>query len=139
MQLEFQKLLAEHPGLEERLEHFPLRVFSGKRHPSTDAKAVFFCYRLPGRDVAAGKWTLDAGVCRWYLYDLQTEKIIEEAEATNTVIRSAPETPHVCDLPKEDLVSIRKKIEQHIHNTYVKSVQVTAGVKPALIAWMELN
>ncbi len=139
MQLEFQKLLAEHPGLEERLEHFPLRVFSGKRHPSTDARAVFFCYRLPGRDVAAGKWTLDAGVCRWYLYDLQTEKIIEEAEATNTVIRSAPETPRICDLPKEDLVSIRKKIEQHIHNTYVKSVQVTAGVKPALIAWMELN
>lgn len=34
MQLEYMKLLQDNPGLEERLSGLPLRVFSGKQHPS---------------------------------------------------------------------------------------------------------
>ncbi len=41
--------------------------------------------------------------------------------------------------PKETLAEIRSKIETHIKNTYLKSVQAPVGVKPALKAWLELT
>jgi hypothetical protein len=34
---------------------------------------------------------------------------------------------------------LRGKIEKHIKNTYLKSVQAPVGVKPVLKAWMELS
>jgi hypothetical protein len=33
----------------------------------------------------------------------------------------------------------RAKVEKHIKNTYLKSVQPPVGVMPALKAWMELS
>ena len=45
MHLEYQKLLADNPGLEERLNSLPGRVFSGKQHPNPDSRAVFFLLR----------------------------------------------------------------------------------------------
>jgi hypothetical protein len=30
-------------------------------------------------------------------------------------------------------------VEKHIRNSYMKSLQALAGVKPALKAWVELN
>ena len=53
MHLEFQKLVAEMPGLEKRLDDLPGRVFSGKEHPKADVKALFFCYALPAEDKSA--------------------------------------------------------------------------------------
>ena len=47
LQLEYDKLAAADAGLEERLADLPGRVFSGKRHPTPEARAVFFCYVLP--------------------------------------------------------------------------------------------
>jgi hypothetical protein len=34
---------------------------------------------------------------------------------------------------------VRAKVERHIKNGYLKSVQAPVGIKPALKAWMELN
>jgi hypothetical protein len=42
-------------------------------------------------------------------------------------------------LPKKTLAEIRGKIEKHIKNGYLKSMQAPVGVKPALKAWMELS
>ncbi len=55
--------------------NLPGRVFSGKEHPSPDARAVFFCYALPapGSDNAedqngevkpAEEWTEENGYVR---------------------------------------------------------------------------
>ena len=76
MRLELQQLLDGTPGLAERIEALPGRVFSGKEHPTPGTKAIFFCYRLPRPDYSAEKqdsdlpWTEKAGETRWYLYDL---------------------------------------------------------------------
>jgi hypothetical protein len=99
---------------------------------------VFFCYRLPGPD-ASGQWTMETGSTQWYLYDLANEAVLEDAEAINRVIRCAPDTPRHCTMPKETLVEIRKKVELHIKDTYLKSRQAPAGEKPVLKAWMEVN
>jgi hypothetical protein len=40
---------------------------------------------------------------------------------------------------EETLSEIRKKIEKHIKNTYLRRVQAPQGVKPTLKAWMELS
>lgn len=147
MHLEYQKLLQENPGLAERLAALPGRVFSGKRHPSPGARAVFFCYALPAPpaenreqaalDVAA--WSEEAGYTRWYLYDLETKKILEEPSEIVTLIRSKPDTPRHRAIANETLSEIRREMDKHIRNTYLKQVQAPAGVKATLKAWMELS
>jgi hypothetical protein len=147
MHLEYQKLLATHPGLEERLFDLPRRVFSGKEHPKSGSRAVFFCYALPapsaqGSDAESPdepKWTEEAGFTKWFLYDLSTEKILEEPSDIIDLIRSTPETPRHRAMEESTLSDIRAKIDRHIKNTYLRQVQAPLGVKPILKAWMELN
>jgi superfamily II DNA or RNA helicase len=142
LHLEYQELLKENPALEPFLDTVPLRLFSGKRHPSPDTRAVFFCYRLPAEDKTAPPeqaWEGQAGRTGWYLYSLHDEQILDDAARIADVIRSKPETPRVVVIEKPTLREIRLKIEKHIKNTYLKQVQAPVGVKPTLKCWMELN
>ncbi|MGD1086849.1 MAG: C-terminal helicase domain-containing protein, partial [Verrucomicrobiota bacterium] len=148
MHLEFQKLLAETPGLQERLQSLPGRVFSGKAHTRPGTTAIFFCYDLPaedktksaeGRERDQGDWTTDAGRAAWYMFDMATAKIAEKPEDIAAFIRSTPETPRVVALAQAKLHDTRLKVEKHIRNTYLKQVQAPVGVKPVLKCWMELT
>jgi len=158
MHLEFQKLLADNPGLQHRLDQLPGRVFSGKEHTKPGAKALFLCYALPAEDKAlrsdtaaaatgggagqaegAAAWTTGTGKAGWYLYDLATGKILEQPEEIVAFIRSTPETPRRVAMPQADLHEVRLKVEKHIKNTYLKQVQAPVGVNPVLQCWMELN
>jgi len=141
MHLAYQQLLQNHPDLTERLAHMPLRVFSGKAldaHPSPDARAVFFCYRLPAKDATTGQWDNQTGFTRWYLYDLSTGDIKDDATRIFSLIQCEPDTPRQTATPKETLTEIRRKMDKHIKNTYLKKVQAPQGVKSTLLAWMEL-
>jgi hypothetical protein len=164
MHLEYQRLLQEFPGLAERLDALPGRVFSGKAHPTLGTRAVFFCYALPAvvrgtaveEPVRQGSlfgaspaepalqqgllpWTEAAGRIAWYLYDLAADKILEEATAMLSLIRCRPETPRQCVQEQKTLQEIRAKVEKHIDRSYLRSVQAPQGVKPVLKAWMELS
>lgn len=147
MRLEYQKLLKDNPDLLERIAALPGRVFSGKAHPSSGEKAVFFCYAMPAPPAPAEEskpdakdtWTEDAGDTRWYLFDLATEKIAEDPAEIVKLIRCEPDTPRKHDMPNQTLSDIRAKVEKHIKNTYLKQVQAPIGVKPTLKAWMELS
>lgn len=151
MHLEYQQLLKDYPGLQVRLDDLPGRVFSGKQHPSPDAKAVFFCYALPAPDSdvniedqdgevsTAEEWTEENGYVRWYLYDLATESIANDPSEILGLIRSTPDTARRRDLSEETLTDARKKVEKHIKNTYLKSVLAPVGVKAKLKTWMEIS
>jgi len=145
MHLEMEKLLKDHPDLEQRLAEMPNRIFSGKENLTPGTRAVFFCYARPARndnadgDTEEDSWSTDAGDVQWYLYDLTTEKILEEATEIADFIRCTPETPRHCVIERSTLSEIRAKIDKHIKNTYLKKVQAPIGVKPVLKAWMELN
>jgi superfamily II DNA or RNA helicase len=146
LQLEYDSLLAADAGLEGRLAALPGRVFSGKRHPTPGARAVFFCYALPAADRGASPgpggappWTEEAGRAAWYLYDLATGVVEDDPTKIAAVVRCGPAEPRHCTIPKETLSDVRAKVERHIKNTYLKSVQAPAGVRPALKAWMELS
>ncbi len=145
MHLEFQDLLRDNEGLEERLNGFPDAVFSGKEHIKPKSQAVFFCFARPAHDkplseeTGEDRWTTDAGDVKWYLYDLKTENIIEEASQIIEFIRSKPDTPRITKTDQTKLSDIRQKIEKHITKTYLRQVQAPVGVKPVLKAWMEMN
>jgi len=146
MQLEYERLLAADAGLEDRLAGLPGRVFSGKRHPTAGARAVFFCYALPAADHGAAPgpdgappWTEEAGRAAWFLCDLTTGELLEDPAKIVEVIRCRPDTPRHCVTAKETLSEMRARVERHVKNTYLKSVQAPLGVKPVLKAWMELS
>ena len=139
MHLEYQALLKDDPELERRLRLFPGATFSGRKRLTRGARGAFFCYALPALDNEAGEFTEDAGTTRWYLYDLDRETILEEAGEIVASIRSKPNTPRKCTSQEKTLIDLRKKIEKHIKNTYLKRIDAPLGVKPALKCWMELN
>ncbi|MFC2036399.1 helicase-related protein [Chloroflexota bacterium] len=138
MHLAYQKLLQDHPGLSERLADMPLRVFSGKAHPAPDSTAIFFCYRLPAKDATTGDWDDEAGFTRWYLYDVATGQIADDATRIFPLVQSEPDTPRQTEISKATLTDIRREMDKHVTNTYLKKVQAPIGVKSTLLAWMEL-
>lgn len=141
MRLKYTQMLKDNPVLEHQLDSFPKKVFSGKESLPSKAQAVFFCYALPGKSGEGDEaiWTEDSGFTKWYLYNLQTEQITDEPPPIDAWIDSTPETPRHCTLPQETLIEIRKKLDRHVKNTYLKKVQAPITVKPTLKAWLELS
>ena len=139
MHLEYQELLQTDPELEARLARFPGAIFSGRKRPSKGVIGVFFCYALPALDKAKNEFTEEAGTARWYLYDLDRDTILEEPGEIVVSVRAKPRTPRRCTTEKKTLLDIRKRIERHIKNSYLKRVDAPVGVKPQLRCWMELN
>jgi len=147
MHLEFQKLIQQSPDLEAKLNNLPGRVFSGKEHPSKGTKAVFFCYALPApptnrldsKPAEETTWTLEAGFTKWYLYNLENEKIMDEPEDIVKIVRSKPETPRHHVMQEKTLAEIRAIMDGHIKNSYLKKVNAPFGVKAMLKTWMELS
>ena len=139
MHLEYQALIQADPELEARLGRFPGAIFSGRKRPGKGVRGVFFCYALPALDKEKNEFTEEAGTTRWYLYDLHRETILEEPGEIVANIRSKPETPRRCTTEEKMLLDIRKRIEKHIKNSYLKRVDAPVGIKPRLRCWMELN
>jgi superfamily II DNA or RNA helicase len=138
MYLTYQRLIHEHPDLPERMRNMPLRLFSGKDHPIKNAKAVFFCYRLPAKD-ANGKWEEEAAFTRWYLFDLEKGQIVsEDATEIFRLIRSEPGTPRQASTAKIRLGEVRREVDKYITAHYLRKVQAPVGVSATLLAWMEL-
>ena len=139
MHLDYQALLQADPELEARLAHFPGGIFSGRKRPAKGVRGVFFCYALPAFDKEKNEFTEEAGTTRWYLYDLDRETIIEESGEIAASIRSKPGTLRRCSTEEKTLLGIRKRIEKHIKNSYLKRVDAPVGVNPSLRCWMELH
>lgn len=145
MHLEWQDLLNEHAGLEEMLQGFPDGVFSGKEHIKPGTRDVFFCYARPAHDATESArsgedvWTAEAGDVQWYLYDIASGDILEDAPRIIDAVRSTPKTPRKTQIDHLTLSDIRTGVEKHIAKTFLRKVQAPVGVKPILKAWMELN
>ena len=139
MHLEYQALLQAEPELEARLARLPGAIFSGRKRPAKGVRSVFFCYALPALDKEKNEFNEEAGITRWYLYDFDRESIIEEPGEIVATIRSKTQTPRRCTTEEKTLINIRKRIEKHIKNTYLKRVDAPFGVKARLQCWMEVN
>lgn len=145
LHLEWQDLLNQHPGLEDVLNEFPNGVFSAKQNLKPGTRAVFFCYARPAYDKAASEhsgedvWSTAAGDVQWYLYDVASAAIIEDAQRIVDAIRSRPDTPRRTEMERVQLSDVRAAVERHINKSFLRKVQAPVGVGPVLKAWMELN
>jgi len=139
MHLEYQALLKADPQLEARLSSFPGQVFTGRRRPAKGVCGVFFCYALPALDKEKGEFTEEAGSTRWYYYELADDTTVTDPGEIVGWIRSRPATPRRCTMEEKTLLDIRKRVEKHVKNTYLKRVDAPLGVTPRLVCWMELN
>ena len=143
MHLEYQALLKANPELVARLDGLPGAVFSGRRKLAAGTRGVFFCYSLPALDAERGSFTLEAGPTRWYLYDFETDAVLESPGDIGNIaagIRSRPTTPRRCITSATTLKETRDKVLGHVRNTYLKMVNAPMDApKPKLLCWMELN
>ena len=142
--LEYQKLLDENPDLENRLNRLPNNVYSGRKRPKKGVSGVFFCYALPALDKERSTededlWTEEAGKTEWYFYRLDTKRITQGLNDIKGQIKSKPSTQRKLNINEQDLIEIRKQLEKHIKNTYLKNMDAPTGIKPTLKCWMELN
>lgn len=140
LHLEYQALLDDYPGLEDRLANFPQGVFSGRELTEKDAQGVFFCIRLPALNAATGEFTLAAGVTKWYFATLPDNVILDDPRVIADTIRSTPTTPRVCRTDRQELVKVRDHVLKHVKNTYLKQLNVPVSAPaPVLVCWMEVT
>jgi hypothetical protein len=92
-----------------------------------------------GREGDEDNWSIESGFTQWYLYDLATDKVLEDATQIDELVRCTPPTPRRCVIEHATLGEIRLKIEKLINSSYLRKVQAPVGVRPLLNAWMELN
>ncbi|HJQ94228.1 MAG TPA: helicase-related protein [Acidimicrobiia bacterium] len=140
LHLEYQSLINEHPDLSGRMNLLPGGVFSGRKTPSKGAIGVFFCFALPALDQDLGRFTLEAGPVRWYLYELGTTEIIESPGEIANSIRSKPGTPRRVITDQQTLRDLRNSVLNHIKNSYSRRLDLPLDApNPRLLCWMELN
>jgi hypothetical protein len=146
LRLEYNQLLQDHPELAAKLPGMPLKVFSGKVSPQTNARALFFCYRIPRPDSALvetdsgePRWSDAAGLTVWVCYDLDGKRLLTEPGAIARMIRSEPDTTRHCSIEQAALIDLRKKVEKQLTTEYLKPLQAPLGFSPILKCWLELN
>lgn len=146
LRLEYMVLLQEEPEMVASVATLPMKSFSGRASPRPDAKAVFFCYRIPRPDpdlvtteTGTLRWSDAAGMTVWLCYDLAGDRVLSEPGAIATLIRSQAETPRRCTTDRVLLADLRKQVEKEIVADYLKPLQAPLGVTPILKCWMELN
>lgn len=141
MRLTLDKFMNQDSTLRETLENFPLKVFSGKELEHEGENGVFFCYSLPGKVMGGdddGQWNEASGRTQWYFYHHATETISEDPNTIDTLIKSDETTQRVVNQSTESLSEIRRKIEKHIRNTYLKKLQAPIEAKAVLKTWMSV-
>jgi superfamily II DNA/RNA helicase len=148
IKLYYQRSLQENPKLEEKLNNFPYRVYSGKEGLSDNAKGVFFCFRLPinSRNIdGISTWSLHDGNTNWYYYSLKTKTISEDFNSIDSIIQSSESEPRILRFEQEEVTEILKNVRLYIKNGYYKASQVPVfdeegnSLNPLLLAWMEVN
>ncbi|MFM8331933.1 MAG: helicase-related protein [Candidatus Methylumidiphilus sp.] len=146
LRLEYNRVVQDYPEIAARLPQLPLKLFSGKASPLNDARAVFFCYRIPRPDsslvpteTGEPRWSDAAGLTVWVCYDLEGKRVLTEPGAIARFIRSEPNTPRCCKTDRTKLSELRRQVEKQLTSEYLKSLQAPLGVVPILKSWMELN
>jgi len=148
IKLKYQQLLVDNPTLEDALNQFPLKVFSGKGSLKSNTKGVFFCYRLPINIKNADdthKWSMQEGITSWYFHSIEKNEVMTDFIAIHEIISCDIPEKRIVQQVQQSLIDIKKSIEKQIKNTYYKDNQVPQqddegnSLKPSLLAWMEVN
>ena len=169
MHLARERIEADQPGLWAKLPYLPRRLFSGRKVsegfvPFLDREGkevedvvpptrqgIFACYRMPSVLAEGAEELFDVkeeeydpekhppGPVRWYFYDSEKKKVLEDLKVAWAHARSLQDTPRHAPQGQKDLRPALKAVEKHIKNSYLRDAQVPFGSKPTLIAWLEVG
>ena len=132
--LAYQQLMKDNLGYAVNVKDLPAKMYSGKA--SSQLKGVFFCYELP---VKKPDGTMaDEGNVQWYVFDPNTKAVSSVVGDIWRAIRCEKPEPRAFTLDSAAFLSIRKEMEKHIRNTYLRKIQAPLGAAPRLITWMQL-
>ena len=134
--LAYQELMAENPNYDEYVKTLPKKMYSGKNY--TTKTGFFFCYELPTKH-ADGSWTDGDGLFRWYMIDPQTNEVTSQVYEIWKAIQCKSDDKRVLDVTEEQFKTIRKMVEKHIKNSYMKAVQAPVEKKIRLVTWMQIE
>ena len=148
LQLEYQKLLSDNPSLKNKILSYPNKMFSGKLSPQNGITGLFLCFALPTKrkkpeeeiiDSEKELWSTKDGSIQWYFITLNNEEISDDPIRIAELIRSNETHNRRVKVDKGRLLDLRRKVEKHIKNDYLRRMNAPAGVKPELRSWMEIN
>ena len=132
--LAYQQLMKDNPGYATNVKNLPAKMFSGKA--TSQLKGVFFCYELPVKK-PDGKMS-DEGIYKWFLLDPEDKTVSETVGAIWHAIRCGKDEPRCMALAADAFSSVRKEMEKHIRNTYLRKIQAPLDAAPRLVTWMQL-
>lgn len=135
MALSYQQLLEDNPDYVELVKTMPKKMFSGK--VASIRKGIFFCYELPTKR-ADGTWSNGDGWYRWYLYDPDANKVIDDVHEIWKSVMCQREEKRVLSIGEEGFSEAKKKMDAYIKKTYLRAVQAPLGEKQRLVTWMQL-
>ena len=135
MTLAYQELMKKHPDYESIAVNLPRKMYSGRLGGSSNG--FFFCYELPTK-LANGQWSDGNGLYRWYFLETSTGTISEKTYEIWHLIRCEEDEARVMTATEEAFAQNRKKVDDYIKRSYMRSVQAPVGVKPRLVTWLEL-
>lgn len=132
--LDYQRLMTEYPDYSEKLRKLPKKIFSGKQF---DRKGIFFCYNLPEKNID-GTWISEGGKTKWYFLDNNTDEITDDIYEIWQLLRTPIDEKRTVTANSDDFDAVKKKIESHIKKNYMRAIQAPVGIKPKMIAWLQL-
>jgi len=134
--LAYQELIADNPNYENEVTTLPKKMFSGRL--ASEIKGYFFCYELPIKRLD-GTWSNGDGMYRWYILDTETGSVLQQPFEIWNAIKCGCEESRVFTPTEQEFAEKRKKIEDYIKQSYMRTVQAPIGIKPRLVTWMQLN
>lgn len=132
--LAYQQLLKDNPGYVDNVKNLPAKMYSGKA--SSQLNGVFFCYELPVKKSDGSM--AEEGMYKWFVLDPAAKTVSENVGAIWHAIRCEKNEPRIVTIAHDDFSTVRKMMEKHIRNTYLKKIQAPLGAAPRLVAWLQL-
>lgn len=132
--LAYQQLLKDNPGYVDNVKNLPAKMYSGKA--SSQLNGVFFCYELPVKKSDGSM--AEEGMYKWFVLDPVAKTVSENVGAIWHAIRCKTNEPRIVTIAHDDFSTIRKMMEKHIRNTYLKKIQAPLGAAPRLVTWLQL-
>ncbi len=147
LRLEFQNLLADNPGLKEKLDRMPARVGTARAASSAETAGIFVCRRRPSftqdAEDEAKKWVSEPADPEWALEtaDGTVLKGLGRLSEIADAIRCNPEDTAAAITDRGATARRIERLDEELDDAFIKEKDLPTNVAESgsLVCWMELT